>query len=321
MNDKVSIIIPDRNGQPYLQQTIDDLLQKAEGDIEIIVAADGIWPNPVLKDNPKVTLIHFGEVHNNLGMREAINKGVNISTGKYIMKIDEHCSVGQGFDRILKQHCKANWVVIPRRKRWDAEEWKLIEDGRPDIDYMYLEYPFLKPFDKTQGLHGAEWKRSNREKYPVDDTPTMQGSCYFMHRSYWDELFPNGLDADNYGTFTQEAQEISMAAWFSGGRVVVNKLTYYAHFHKGKRGKGYGFSNEQYKKHMQGTERGRLYCIDKWLNTKDYMHDFDWFINEKFPTMPGWEGNWKERLEADKHKDYSNLPPEQRPGWFENNTK
>src|SRR4051812_34437626 len=99
--DKVSIIIPDRSGQPYLQQTVDDLITKAEGDIEIIVVADGVWPNPILKDHPLVTLLHHGEVHNNYGMRESINKGVAISTGKYIMKIDEHCSVGQGFDRIL----------------------------------------------------------------------------------------------------------------------------------------------------------------------------------------------------------------------------
>jgi len=319
--DKVSIIIPDRNGQPYLQQTVDDLLQKAEGDIEIIVVCDGTWPIPSLKDDKRVIVIHHGTIHNNVGMRESINKGVALSKGKYIMKIDEHCSVGQGFDVKLKADCNEDWVVIPRRKRWDAENWVMIQDGRPDIDYMYIEYPYLKPFDKTQGLHGAEWKRPDRTKYMIDDTPTMQGSCYFMHRSYWNELFPNGLDSENYGTFTQEAQEISMAVWLSGGRVVVNKNTYYAHFHKGKRGKGYGFSNEQYKRHMEGTERGRLYCINKWLYTKEYKYDFDWFVNEKFPDMPGWEGDWRKRLEEDKRKDYSNLPPEQRPDWFENNTK
>lgn len=321
MNEKVSIIIPDRNGQPYLQQTVDDILAKAEGDIEIIVSADGVWPDPVLKDDPRVTLIHFGEVHNNLGMREAINKGVNISTGKYIMKIDEHCSVGQGFDRILKENYEEGWVVIPRRKRWDAEEWKLIDDGRPDIDYMYVEYPYRKEFDKTQGLHGAEWKRPERADIMIDDTPTMQGSCYFMSRDTWDTLLPEGLRSDLYGTFTQEAQEISMAAWLSNGAVKVNKLTYYAHFHKGKRGKGYGFSNEQYKRHMEGTEKGRLFCIDYWINTQDYPHDINWFINEQFPTMPGWEGDWSLRLYADRHKDYSNLPPEKRPDWFKNNGK
>lgn len=321
INDKVSIIIPDRNGMPYLKQTVDDLIAKAEGEIEIIVSSDGVWPDPILKDDPRVTLIHFGEVHNNLGMRAAINKGVDIATGDYIMKLDEHCSVGQGFDRILKEDCEDGWVVIPRRKRWDAEEWKMIEDGRPDIDYMYVEYPYLKPFDKTQGLHGAEWKRPERADIMIDDTPTMQGSCYFMKRTTWDTLFPNGMRDDLYGTFTQEAQEISMAVWFSGGRVVVNKKTYYAHFHKGKRGKGYGFSTEQYKKHMEGTEKGRLYCINYWLTTKDYLHDFARFINEQFPTMPGWEGDWQTRLKADRAKDYSNLPEEERPDWYKNNTQ
>jgi glycosyltransferase involved in cell wall biosynthesis len=315
----LSVIIPDRNGQPYLQKTIDDLLNKAEGDIEIIVVCDGLWPDPPLKDDPRVLIIHHGTVHNNLGMREGINRGVALSKGKYIMKIDEHCMVDQGFDTKLKADCDEDWVVIPRRKRLEPDSWKLQIDGRPDIDYMYIEYPYLKAFDKTQGLHGAEWKRPERANILIDDNPTMQGSCYFMPRAYWDRLFPNGLDSENYGTFTQEAQEVSMTAWLTGGRVIVNKNTWYAHFHKGKRGKGYGFSQEQYKRHMEGTEKGRLYCINKWLYTKDYKYDFDWFVNEKFPTMPGWEGNWRERLEQDRKKDYSNLPGKK--DWFENNTK
>lgn len=320
--DKLSIIIPDRNGQPLLQKTVDDILAKAKGEVEVIVVADGVWPDPPLRDDKRVSIIHQGSVHDNPGMRAAITKGVAFSKGKYIMKTDEHTMFDEGFDEKLKANCEESWVVIPRRKRLDAENWQLQVDGRPDIDYMYIEYPYLKPFDKTQGLHGAEWRRGDRgstEFDTIDDTPTMQGSCYFMHRSWWDKILPNGMDDVNYGTFTQEAQEVSMATWLSGGRVVVNKSTWYAHFHKGKRGKGYGFSNEQYKRHMEGTERGRQYCINYWLNTKDYQYDFDWFIKEKFPTMPGWEGNWRERLEQDKNKDYSNLPPEQRPDWYTNN--
>lgn len=39
---KVSVIIPSRNGMPYTQKTVDDLIAKAEGDIEIIVVLDGM---------------------------------------------------------------------------------------------------------------------------------------------------------------------------------------------------------------------------------------------------------------------------------------
>ena len=54
---RLSIIVPSRSPQ-YLQKTIDDLLAKAEGDIEIIVVLDGIWPDTIPKDHPKVHHLH-----------------------------------------------------------------------------------------------------------------------------------------------------------------------------------------------------------------------------------------------------------------------
>lgn len=297
----ISVIIPSRSPE-FLQKTVDGLLQNAKEDIEVIVVLDGYWSEP-LKDDKRVRVIHFGQ---HKGMREAISQGMRIARGDYVMKLDEHCMVDEGFDVKLKADCEDGWVVIPRRKRLDAEKWELVNDGRSDIDYMYVEYPYLKPFDKTQGLHGAEWKRPDRADILVDDTPTMQGSCWFMKKTTYDRYFPNGLDTENYGPFTQEAQEISFTAWFSGGRVVVNKKTWYAHFHKGKNGKGYGFTTEQYKQHAEWNERGRVYCINHWLYTKGYKYDFEWFI-KKFPDMPNWTENWSERIEEDKEKDYSAL--------------
>ena len=106
----LSIIIPSRSPQ-YLQQTIDDLLTKAEGPVEIIVVMDGLWAP--LKDDPRVIILHHGGVHASKGMRASINAGVAISTGTHIMKIDEHCTVDQGYDVKLKADCEENWVVIP----------------------------------------------------------------------------------------------------------------------------------------------------------------------------------------------------------------
>lgn len=328
--DLLSIIIPSRNGQPYTQQTIDGLLKHAEGPIEIIVVCDGVWPSPPLRNDPHVTVLHHGTVHQNIGMRDSINRGIAISKGKYIMKIDEHCMVDQGFDTKLKSYCAENWVVIPRRYRLlaDNEPWRIeeyiLENGqvipdpqarhvRPPVDYMYLAYPYERAYDKTCGLHGAEWREryETRKDILIDDTMSWQGSCYFTTRKYWDFLFPQGLEPEQYGQFTQEAQEIGNTVWLSGGRLVVNKKTWYAHMHKGKKGKGYGFSNEQYQKHMEGTERGRLYCIDYWVNNKHLadkrmIHSFEWLL-EKFWPVPTWPENWKERIEIDKLTDYSLL--------------
>ena len=174
---------------------------------------------------------------------------------------------------------------------------------------MYLEYPYLKPYDKTQGLHG-NWDKQryyDRKDILIDDLMTMQGSCYFLPRKLWDSVIVE-MDNKNYHSFTAEAQELSNKIWLSGNRVVVNKNTWIAHLHKGGRGRRYGFSNEQYRKHEEGMERGRLYCIDFWVNNKwdKRVHDFEWLI-EKFWPVPGWPEDWKTRIHTDKKLDYSTL--------------
>lgn len=302
----LSIIIPSRVDE-YLQKTIDDLLEKAVGEVEVIVVLDGYWPNPMLRNDPRVVVVHQGIFHESLGMRPAINAGVAISRGKYIMKCDEHTMWDKGYDIHLQEECDDKTVVIPRRYRLDVDNWKIIEDGRPPVDYMSMDYPYMKPFDKTQGLHGSEDRQRahDRKDILIDDVQTMQGSAYFMTRKHWDTTIKE-MDTQNYGPFTQEAQEISNKTWLSGGRVIVNKKTWYAHFHKGKRGKGYGFSTGQYKRHCEWNEKGRLYCIDHWLNTKDYKHDFGWLIDKFWPVRT-WPENWREQILIDKEKDYSKL--------------
>lgn len=332
----LSVVLPDRNGQPYLQKTIDGLLANAEGQIEVIVVCDGVWPDPAVKNDPRVIVIHHGAVHNSVGMRDSINRGFAVARGEFVMKLDEHCMVPKGFDTALKADCEDDWVVIPRRYRLDADEWrleeyKILEDGsivpdtenykhiRPPVDYMFISYPYERPFDKTCGLHGAEDRERQRARADllIDDTMTSQGSCYFLKKAYWDKLFPEGLVADFYGQFTQESQEISNKVWLSGGREIVNKKTWYAHMHKGKRGKGYGFSNEQYRQHMIGTEKGRVFCIDYWMNNKHLtdpketlmIHPFEWLL-EKFWPVPTWPEDWKTRIIEDAKKDYSTLRAE-----------
>lgn len=309
----LSVIIASRVDQ-YLQKTVDDLLEKAEGEIEIIVILDGYWPSPLLKDDPRVRIVHQGTIHNNRGMRAAINTGMALAKGEYVMKCDEHTLWDKGFDVKLKADCEDNWCVIPRRYRLDAEKWEVIEDGRPPVDYMFLAYPYERPYDRTCGLHGALWNRPERNDILIDDTMSWQGSAWFMKKSYWEELFPEGLDDVNYGSFTQEAQEIGNKVWLTGGRLVVNKKTWYAHLHKGKSGKGYGFSREQYKNHMTNMEKGRLYCIDYWMNTKEFKYDFDWLL-EKFSPVPTWPENWKEQILIDREKDWSKDPSKNPTEW------
>ena len=94
----ISVIIPAFN-EPYLQRTIDDLLTKASGDIEIIVVLDGYWPSVLLPDYKNVTVIHRSV---QMGMRHAINSAARLAKGQYLMKCDAHCAFEKGFD-VLSQ--------------------------------------------------------------------------------------------------------------------------------------------------------------------------------------------------------------------------
>jgi glycosyltransferase involved in cell wall biosynthesis len=298
----LSVIIPSRSKTDYLQKTIDDVLAKAEGEIEIIVVLDGYWPVPFLKPDKRIIIIHNGMIQDNRGMRAAINTGMAMAKGKYVMKLDEHCMMDQGFDVKLAADCDDNWVVIPRRLRLDGDAWTIPPDHRPPVDYMSIAYPYKRLHDHTCGLYGEEWRQKYYDKVDVliDDTMTWQGSCYFSTKKYWDELIAP-MDDINYGPFNHEAQEIGNKVWLGGGRLVVNKKTWYGHMHKGSKGKGYGFSNRQYDKFTKDKEKARLYAIDFWLGNKwdCRVHDWEWLM-DKFWPVPTWPDNWRERLILDK---------------------
>lgn len=290
----VSVVIPSRNEQ-FLYKTVNDVLQKATGEIEVIVVLEGYWPpTEEIINNPRVTYLHNPEP---VGMRTAINSGVAISKGSHIMKLDAHCMVDEGFDEKLKADCQDHWIVVPRRKRLDAENWVISDTHKIDIDYEYLKHP-----SKT-GLKGDIWnelsiKRSSKE-FEIDDKMTFQGSCYFMSRKHWDWL--GGLSNEGYGSFIREAQEIGLKTWLghSEGRVVVNKKTWYAHLHKGtKYGRGYFLNKKE-------TQKGNAYCDDFWFNNRwdKRIHNISWLI-EKFWPVPTWTDEMMKEL-----KDNEKLTP------------
>lgn len=283
---QLSVIIPSRNS-PFLTKTIEDVLQKSVLDIEVIVNIDENWPDPPLNDK-RVIYIHPGSPK---GMKWGINNCEALARGKYLMKTDDHCTFAESFDKVLiENHQKDNWVQIPRRYSLDAENWK-VDEKRPYVDYQYLCFP-TRGKAHDEGMHDVFWpERQNQRadpKYDIDDTMTMQGSCWFMTKNYFDN-FLHGLNERDYGNIAQEAQEISNKTWLGGGRLVVNKKTWYAHLHKGRHyGRMYKLNdNEEVIAHNKAASF--------WMNNKwtERIHDIDWLIGKFWP-IPTWEPSWKE---------------------------
>ena len=104
----------------------------------------------------------------------------------------------------------------------------------------------------------------------IDETMVMQGSCYLMSRKHWDWL--GGLQEFGYGSLMQEAEEVALKTWLGGGKVMVNKLTWYAHKHR------------KFKRTVKVADKEVLDCYayskDFWLNNRwtERIHDLEWLM-------------------------------------------
>jgi glycosyltransferase involved in cell wall biosynthesis len=287
---KLSLIIPSRH-ELYLQQTVEDILVKATGEIEIIVVLDGYWPDPPLREDDRLITVH----RDRRGMRAAINSAVAIAKGEYLMKVDAHCMFPLGFDEVLKADCDGDWVVIPRRYSLLLETWGIKQD-RPLVDYEYLSYPYgdkKTVHGDSVGLHARVWKARGIEKVDklVDENMTFQGSCWFTTREHFTKRI-GFLQEEGYGTFIGEPQEIGLKTWLGGGKCVVNKKTFYAHLWKGKPYRAafmekYGTSYTRVGHSELVT--GNAFSVDYWINNrwKDRIHDLSWLV-ERFWPVQSW---------------------------------
>jgi glycosyltransferase involved in cell wall biosynthesis len=273
--DKLSVIIPARN-EEFLQKTIESVLAAAEEDIEVIAICDGYWPAPPIKDDTRVILIHHTEA---IGQRQAINEGARIANGKYVMKLDAHCNVAKGFDKILKEDCLYEWTMVPRMYNLDILTWE--PKLKKKTDYMFISAPTEeKPFR-------AQYYNSGRPKSDklIDETMCCMGPGWFMHKDRFWEL--GGCD-ENHGGWGQQGVEVSLKAWLSGGALMVNKRTWFAHWFRGG-GVPEGFkSGFPYSISGRAVERARSYSRDLWLNNKweKQTRTIEWLI-EKF-RPPTW---------------------------------
>jgi hypothetical protein len=98
-----------------------------------------------------------------------------------------------------------------------------------------------------------------------------------MSRARWNWL--GELQEEGYGTFTQEPIELALKTWLGGGKVMVNKKTWYAHKHRkfGRTTANLTSSEE--------VVNGNKYSKDFWVNNRwdKRIHNLDW-LPKRFNT-------------------------------------
>lgn len=289
----LSVLIPARN-EIYLGKTIESVLFAAKGDIEVIAICDGYRPDPPITINDKrVRLVYNADA---VGQRQAINQAARLAQGKYILKCDAHTMFDEGFDVKLAANCEPDWTVIPRMYNLDVEKWQpkfhKVTDfmwiNGPDAPnsknykrfrVYYWDAPTAREFpEEYEAFKNAEWTKGD-----ICDVMTGQGACWFMHKDRFWEL--GGLD-EATGHWGQMGIEIALKSWLSGGRQVVNKKTWFAHWFRGGEGPGFPWPASG---HQQ--ELARIYSRNFWTSGRWPLQKYplDW-LAQKFAPVPNWNG-------------------------------
>jgi len=296
---ELSILIPARN-EIFLDRTIQDLLEHIEADTEIIAILDGYLPEPPLtQSDPRVTIIYNPE---SKGQRVATNQAAKIAKGKYLMKIDAHCAFEQGFDKKMLEAFKEvgddvtmaplmrnlhafDWVCPKGHRRYQGPSGVCKECGEPtikDVVWIAKTNPASTSyrFDKT--MHFQYWgEYKKRQTGDLVESMSLQGSCFMCTKSKYFEL---NLCSEEFFSWGQQGTEVACKTWLSGGRVIINKRTWYAHMFR-TQGGDFGFPYPQIHSEVEANRElsRELFKRDKWPLAR---HKFQWLLDKFNP--PDW---------------------------------
>lgn len=291
----LSVLIPARN-EEWLARTVADVLEHAKADTEVIVVLDGAWAAPALAHHPKVQVLYHAQP---IGQRAATNLAARVSDARYVMKLDAHCSVAEGFDVALieaAQELGPDVTQIPAQKNlWIYDVvcacgWRqyqgVVPPACPQCTRTKLRREVVwKP---KQGVHTTSWIFDETLHFQYDkagqqrqagDLPEVMsslGACFFMPRDRYWQL--GGLD-EGHGSWGNYGVEIACKSWLSGGRQVCNKRTWFAHFF---RVGGIGFP---YQIHGSEQEKARQYSRSLWLQNAwpGQVRPLSWLVEKFLP--------------------------------------
>ena len=230
------------------------------------------------------------------------------------MKVDAHCSFDKGFDRKMIEAFKEtsdNVTLVPIMRNLHAFDWKchrcgwiLYQGPKPkecptcknrtkvrkkmrwigkhnpqSTSFCFDTEPHFQYFEDWK--HRPEYIKDKKEK-GLTETMSLQGSCFMMTREkYW------GLNIcdEEFGSWGNQGIEVAVKTWLSGGRVLCNHKTWYAHMFR-TQGGDFSFPYPQSGREVAKCKKKvkDLFFNDKWNKA---IHPLSWLV-EKFMPIKGW---------------------------------
>ncbi len=302
MKYDLSVIIPARS-EEFLSLTVEDILKNKRGKTEVIVGLDGEWADPPIVEHPDLTILYYNQ---SIGQRAMGNQLARLSKAKYVMKIDAHCRVDEGFDIKLMADMQPDWTVTPALYNLHAFDIVCTNCGDRHYQGPIEQY---KTCDKCGALRKRDmvWKprlnrrseffrfdttlhfqydnaRKKNPKYQdqIAETMSLQGSCFMLTREKYWEL---NICDEEFGSWGQQGSEVACKTWLSGGKCMVNKKTWYSHLFR-TQGGSFGFP---YKQDQKQIDYARKYCKELFLENTWPLQtkSLAWLIKRFYPLNYG----------------------------------
>lgn len=296
----LSVFIPSRN-EEFLKNTVEDILKNKRADTEVIVGLDGQWSDPPLVQHPDVNVVYYPA---SIGQRAISNQCVKLSRAKYVMKTDAHCAFDEGFDVKMIEAFKEtgdNVVMAPLMRNLWVYDWKCYKCGKREYQDRVDICPacgnkmkkkmlwYAKPSPQSTAYcfdpephfqyHGEQKRKQTGD---IVESMSLQGSVFMCTREkYWGL----GVCDEEFGSWGSQGIEVACKFWLSGGRVLVNKKTWYAHCFRTKPNFSfpYDISGRQVQHAKQLAKD--LFFNNKWPKA---IHPLSWLV-ERFMPVKGWD--------------------------------
>lgn len=301
---ELSVLIPARN-EMFLRRTVEDVLANSRSETEVIAVLDGYEHE--LPNDPRVKVLRTAAA---VGQRAATNLAAHAASGRYVMKLDGHCAMAEGFDATLLEDFEAlgdDVTLVPRMYNLHAFDWvcescglatyqgvqpeRCVQCGSEPHRMAMIWRPRWNRLTESwrfdRQLQFQYWP-AHAKTISGDYVETMSfiGACMAISRERFWRL--GGMD-ENHGSWGQFGTEWACKSWLSGGRLVTTRRTWFGHLFRTGNFSRNGASPWPYPISQQQIDRAREYSRDLWLNDRWPLavRPLSWLV-ERFQPVPGW---------------------------------
>jgi len=259
-----SVLIATIN-DPLVAKTVENIRAAADQDTEFIIINDG-GEQPSI---PDTRMIHHRQT---LGRRVSFNEAARIAQGSYLLIIDPHCSMSEGWD-----------ITMTAAADHRNLAFALIRDMDPET------------YEQHHGFHGLvsmnrKWTEKwwNRKKVedclPVEESMCFTGCGWVIHRDRFWEL--GGYD-ERLGKYGWDGPEWSCKVWLSdnSGKVLLCTDVVCGHVF------GTNASGKLYRCEMIPQKQYTDYMEKHW---GDRVHT----LVERFAPVPDWHDTKEKAMDS-----------------------